>query len=462
LYRNEKRPVELNDGAKEEIREASGSNLTVQNNTSSNLGIQARKLSLHDCARRNLARRDKADAAKKSIQFRKSVVLAVRRQTARKASAGKGFQPVEASDLSGAPLVTVSQSPNPSTSLSTSTPSSPLTKDQMLQRIRDVRACYRSHEIQAKSAATKAKNREQAERERECEANRLQPAWAKAGDLHRGRAYMAAILDTGMAATFTLNFSPKVLEAAGKAKEGSFHNLRSRITRELKKALGDSPSLACGLDSTTSGRLHIHGALVLDPSRRSAVVAALLRAGGKWASKRGQEHQLHMQSDQWSLTEQDFLDVQRPLDAGWSGYLLKMSKRLRKATNHSVLYASPKLKRDAELQYNADRALQIRAKKGDKSINIDFIDQNTLSHPIYSDSQIGINRVVINHDQGSSHENADRKPRILRDPLAGHARHGCPARQATHANGRASRPWAAQLHAARRHDRRRGADPPIT
>lgn len=312
----------------------------MRNNTYFPPGLQAEKLPLMERARQNLRRREVEKTASASVRNRKSA--------AENASV--------VSDLHRATLVIASPS--------SPTSHTPLSHTDMLKLIREVRARYTPSLSYQRRQETEAKNRDRA-------ARRLPPIWSKAKESDRAPAYMQAILETGMATTFTLNFSPDVLRAAEKAREGAFHNLRSRITRELKKAFPDSPSLVCGLDRTASGRLHIHGALVLNPSQRDLALAALRRAGGKWANSKGQDHQVHMQADQWSLMDEDFSDVQRPLDAGWAGYCTKLSKRLRSETNHSTVYASPEIKRQAEDNYNAIRNEVKQDRSSKQSVNVD-------------------------------------------------------------------------------------------
>lgn len=405
-------------------------------------------------ARRNVLRRKQLAATETSIRFRKIDTLTTRHAAEENACARKSLSRIPADAVKGVPLVieapsTSSPSSPCSSSLSISHHSISLT----LQAWREWREKNRSVITHLKAQETKRRNRERAER-------RLSPHWTKAKEINRAPAYMSVILESGMATSFTLNFSPDVLRAAEKAKEGAFHNLRSRITRELKKALGDSPRLVCGLDRTASGRLHIHGALVLDPSQRLAAIAALRRAGGKWAKGTGQRHQLHMQADQWSLMGEEFSDVQRPLNADWAGYCTKIAKRLRNETNHSVLYASPEIKRCAQEIYNNNRSQHRPMKDSNRSINIDLQPEITSIDPIVSESEIDLYRPVINTKRGTDLENADRIAGILRRPLSGHARHRRAARQAQHRHGRAPAPWASQLHGSRSHHRRWGADPP--
>jgi hypothetical protein len=257
--------------------------------------------------------------------------------------------------LSSVPLV---RDPSPLSLPYTPRPSSPATSatrsrtQQTLQRIRDARASYPSSETRAKTLETKRQNREAEEAKA---ARRQGGCWARLTEIDRARAYADAIISTGSAVAFTVNFSPAVLEAAGKAKEGVFHNLRSRISRELKIALGDSVSLSCALDTTGTGRLHIHGMLVCTRLQAQAVAGALRRAGGKWASGRGIEHQVHMKADQWELIGADFFDLDQPLSPDWGSYALKSDKQikqLKSATEHSILYASADLKQIAKARYD--------------------------------------------------------------------------------------------------------------
>lgn len=167
------------------------------------------------------------------------------------------------------------------------------------------------------------------------------------------------MISTGRAVAFTVNFGPDVLRRAEKAKGGVFDHLRRRITLELTKALGDSPSLFCALDKTGTGRLHIHGLVACTRLQAEAVAAALRRAGGTWASGRGIEHQVRLQADHWELNGEDFFDLDRPLTSDWGSYCVKHAKALRAQTKHSVIYASADVKAAAHAHHKQELSLKI-------------------------------------------------------------------------------------------------------
>ncbi|HEV7335559.1 MAG TPA: hypothetical protein VGO06_06280 [Bosea sp. (in: a-proteobacteria)] len=390
--------------------------------------------------RRNMLRRKRLATTETSIRFRESGTRAARLPSAENTRIHIGLRETQPDTSSCAASVT--NPPSLPLSSSSSKPSI------SLHSIRLTLQAYRVWREKNRSVITHLKRREAIGKNRERAGRRLSPHWTKAKEIDRAPAYMAAILETGMATAFTLNFSPDVLRAAEKAKEGTFHNLRSRITRELKKALGDSPALVCALDKTASGRWHIHGALALHPSQRDLAVAALRRAGGKWAKGRGQRHQLHMQADQWALIDEDFSDVQQPLDTGWAGYCTKIASRLRKETNHSVLYASQEIKRKAEIIYTRNRT----AKRANSSINTDLTQSYSDEIAIANESAFSENTPVINQKQAPLNEYADSRAGRLRRNPGGYA--------ASHLQGRNDlrhHPCrrSGELHADLRHDRAR-------
>lgn len=400
-------------------------------------------------ARRNLLRCKRLAATESSIRFRKIDALAARLAAQENACTRSSLEEVEADASSGAASV-IEATPTPSFSIPNISHHSVFLT---LQAFHAWREKNRSVITYLKRQATIRKNRERAER-------RLSPHWTKAKEIDRAPAYMSAILESGMATAFTLNFAPRILQAAEKATHGVFDHLRRRISLELKKALGDSVGLVCALDKTTSGRWHIHGALALDPSQRDLAVAALRRAGGKWAKGTGQLHQLHMQADQWSLTNDDFSDVQQPLDAGWANYCIKIAKRLRKETNHSVLYASQEIKQRAQEIYSSNRGNNRPEKGITKSINTDLQANFSSETPLVSESKIDSYRPAINTDRGTKLENADCFARILRRPVSGHGLNHDLARRETHRHRPAPRAWPDFVHPGRHHDRRRSLAAP--
>lgn len=173
----------------------------------------------------------------------------------------------------------------------------------------------------------------------------------------RSRIYAEQIIASGRAVAWTLNFSPALLKAAEKAADGPFDYLRRRVSLELKKALGESPALLCALDITPAGRYHLHGLSVVDREQAWTFHEALRRAGGTWASKRGQEHQVRLDAASWSISENIFLDRNKPITLGWSDYSTRHSHKLKIQTKHSTIYASSEVKAAAQAAHTALKAV---------------------------------------------------------------------------------------------------------
>lgn len=99
------------------------------------------------------------------------------------------------------------------------------------------------------------------------------------------RSFEAAGRHNGQ--TFTLNLDP-AREKLLLSRRDPADDLRRRISRELKSALGYLPAYGFTFEISPSGRLHVHGVLVLrstSDADMKLVREALARAGGRMTGK---------------------------------------------------------------------------------------------------------------------------------------------------------------------------------
>lgn len=99
------------------------------------------------------------------------------------------------------------------------------------------------------------------------------------------RSFEAAGRHNGQ--TFTLNLDP-TREKLMLSRRDPADDLRRRISRELKSALGYLPAYGFTFEISPSGRLHVHGVLVLrstSDADMKLVREALARAGGRMTGK---------------------------------------------------------------------------------------------------------------------------------------------------------------------------------
>ncbi|NSZ06504.1 hypothetical protein G6M14_09045 [Agrobacterium tumefaciens] len=99
------------------------------------------------------------------------------------------------------------------------------------------------------------------------------------------RSFEAAGRQNGQ--TFTLNLDP-AREKLLLSRRDPADDLRRRISRELKSALGYLPAYGFTFEISPSGRLHVHGVLILRSSSDAdmkLVREALARAGGRMTGK---------------------------------------------------------------------------------------------------------------------------------------------------------------------------------
>ncbi len=177
--------------------------------------------------------------------------------------------------------------------------------------------------------------------------------WKDADETQRLDFYSIAVIETGSAVAFTLNFEPALAAQACKEKLGPLNFLRRIVMRRLQSALGTTPDLVVALDFSSNGRPHLHG-LVSWPGDLRQLQAALKLAGGPWQSRHGERHQVMLQSARGELIGDDFFDVPCRIDTGWLRYSCKSAKHTRSLTGRSEIYASNGLKHRAREFYDAE------------------------------------------------------------------------------------------------------------
>lgn len=186
------------------------------------------------------------------------------------------------------------------------------------------------------SAPTKRRRADQRDR-------RPLAAWRYAGDLPRIAAATGAISELDPYA-FTLNLGRDVEEAARVSPDGPLTYLQERLYRSLRRQIGRVPPFAFVLETTASGRLHLHGVIASISGAPEALRRALTQAGGLWDGA-GAEYQLDLQP----VWEGD----------GWCRYCCKDAARTRRALGvKRVLSLSRDLARMARDYWATLRASQ--------------------------------------------------------------------------------------------------------
>jgi len=167
-------------------------------------------------------------------------------------------------------------------------------------------------------------------------------AWRYAGDLSRMAAATRALSELDPHA-FTLNLGREIEEAARMRPDGPLVYLQERLFRSLRRQVGHVPPFAFVLETTASGRLHVHGVIAISGAPE-ALRRALTQAGGLWDGA-GAEYQL---------------DLQPVWDGdGWSRYCGKDAARTRRALGvKRVLSLSRDLSRMARDYWATLRASQ--------------------------------------------------------------------------------------------------------
>lgn len=126
--------------------------------------------------------------------------------------------------------------------------------------------------------------------------------------------------------------------------DGPLTYLQERLYRLLRRQIGRVPPFAFVLETTASGRLHLHGVIATISSAPEALRRALTQAGGLWDGA-GAEYQLDLQP----VWEGD----------GWCRYCCKDAARTRRALGvKRVLSLSRDLARMARDYWATLRASQ--------------------------------------------------------------------------------------------------------
>jgi hypothetical protein len=150
-----------------------------------------------------------------------------------------------------------------------------------------------------------------------------------------------ALADHGTPYHFTLNFGPKVYEAALKAKKGIRPFIADRLQKALKK-IGRDGAFWFVLDVTPIGRVHVHGGVALDPSQEGAARVILHKVAGKWGSRHHQERQVD-------------LDQQTDVDGWIDNYCFRKSRA--RNLGETPLYIARPLRQIARDNYERDRSM---------------------------------------------------------------------------------------------------------
>jgi len=170
---------------------------------------------------------------------------------------------------------------------------------------------------------------------------RRMAAWKLAGELSRMYAAGAAIEEVG-ALAFTLNLAGCVKAYTEAHPDKALAYLGDRIRKNLAAVFGHEVGHCFVLEVSPSGRLHVHGMLMIPEGEKARAVIALQKAGGTWAGK-GAVYQA---------------DARRLFDArGWASYCAKTLSRTRRALGiKNVLSMSRTVRRLAEDFWNGMRA----------------------------------------------------------------------------------------------------------
>jgi hypothetical protein len=143
-------------------------------------------------------------------------------------------------------------------------------------------------------------------------------------------------------ASFTLNLSPAHIETAQRHPDGFIDHLKRHLDKTLGRALGFVPLHWFAVDVAANNRLHLQGGIAFDLEQLDQIMAALIHVGGKWASKRNADKQLHM-------------NLQR-CDQGWVNYDLRHSGAVRKLIRGRTYTIAGPLRSAAKALYDAYRA----------------------------------------------------------------------------------------------------------
>ncbi|WP_159010038.1 hypothetical protein [Bradyrhizobium sp. S69] len=168
-----------------------------------------------------------------------------------------------------------------------------------------------------------------------CNENARPPAWVFTSD--RAKLFAANRALTGVPYALSLNLGLDQEKAALASPKGFSAYMRGMIVRALQRELGYVPLFWFVVDTTSQGRLHLHGGIVCDDNVLNAIERALRHAGGDWASRKHHERQL-------DLTPQTDLD-------GWVDYALGNMPKVRRLISGKGVVISNPLRKLAQALY---------------------------------------------------------------------------------------------------------------
>jgi hypothetical protein len=171
--------------------------------------------------------------------------------------------------------------------------------------------------------------------------------WSEASHHAKHRAAIWAIAATGGQA-FSLDLAPNIVEKCYSKGTDWFHR---RLTRYLRDALGRHVLIAAFWHSK-EGRLHLHGAIVFSRDEEPKVRAAMKTAGGRWAAKRGSDHQIKLKG----IWDAD----------GWARYCARGQRKLRDQIVGPLVFRSHEASRATKALYESQRAPRRRSSFSDR------------------------------------------------------------------------------------------------
>lgn len=178
------------------------------------------------------------------------------------------------------------------------------------------------------------------------------PSWQNS----RGRMklFWASKVMERSAFEFTLNLGPTRELAARLSPQGFTAYMRLKINSAMKARLGYEPMFWFVPDISPSGRLHLHGMIVGNERSYFDIRAALVKAGGQWASKYHKDKQAQLR-----LPKRHF--------SGWITYCLRNIGRVRRATGDKGIAITNDLRRTARTYCEEQRAkLKVREAQKDQ------------------------------------------------------------------------------------------------
>lgn len=163
------------------------------------------------------------------------------------------------------------------------------------------------------------------------------PPWTRTTDYGKAIAANRVIAQRG-GYPFTLNLGPEVMKAANDDKKGFTDHMKRRVSRALKRVLGEDRPYWFALDVAENDRLHLHGAIQATENDLQKITDAMIHAGGKWASTHHRDKQFQFHG---ALNLQD---PDRHPD-GWVAYALRNCGKVRRLAGDRIITISGGLRR---------------------------------------------------------------------------------------------------------------------